>query len=561
MLATGTSSTTDGIITTPNGRSKGGRAARVGTLNKYLTDAGFGDRVQREPEISAADEFTDPPDTDFEPKGKPEDIAAAAAIPANNNDGSSPEWFDIQKQWVYLGHQKRFLDLASREMWEIEAFDKFFSYVRVSDKDGKTPLSTHILRNRLLPTYRSAVFEPGNSAPPKTGGNFNMWMPSDIVPKEGDSTLFDDHMEYLFADPVARGHVLDYLAWNYCNQNLKPRHWLLVHGEIQGTGKSFIAHVMRRLLGKKLSSGVYSNSRLLRGKNLTANHNGWELSTKLLVIEEVRPGFGSSAAVENMVHDLVSEDTLEVDMKNISPIQIANYLMGLLFSNKADALTFDNSDRRFEIESVDTPTRKLAVKPPAYYDKLYALLDDPVAMAAIAWQFTKRDLKGYSGLNNAPLTAAKVAMAEQTRDELSIWFDEHRSGPLLTRSLVTLDEVLAEIPKDIDRHARNIRKRVIALMREKLNGEDIGRVRLGGRKAPQISMWRINKETTEPTDRYAYPDKRLSLIYRRERGQLTPQEKREEAGREALRLEEARIEFAEAELVPEPVVDDIEAMM
>ena len=40
-----------------NGRNKAGKsAAKVGTFNKFLTDAGFGDRVQREPDLSAADD-------------------------------------------------------------------------------------------------------------------------------------------------------------------------------------------------------------------------------------------------------------------------------------------------------------------------------------------------------------------------------------------------------------------------------------------------------------------------------------------------------------------------
>jgi hypothetical protein len=38
-------------------RNKGGKCAKVGTFNKFLEDAGHGDKIKREPEISAAEEF------------------------------------------------------------------------------------------------------------------------------------------------------------------------------------------------------------------------------------------------------------------------------------------------------------------------------------------------------------------------------------------------------------------------------------------------------------------------------------------------------------------------
>jgi hypothetical protein len=44
-------------------RNMGGKAAKVGTFNKFLEDAGHGDKVKREPEIDARDEFAD--DFDF----------------------------------------------------------------------------------------------------------------------------------------------------------------------------------------------------------------------------------------------------------------------------------------------------------------------------------------------------------------------------------------------------------------------------------------------------------------------------------------------------------------
>jgi hypothetical protein len=485
----------------------------------------------------------------------PETLAdKPGAVPPSGSDG---EWGVIRKTFVHFGKQERFFSLNDWEMWKATAFDNHFAAVNVMGKETKNlPLSKHIFRNRLLPMFRSICFEPGNTAKNVNGGRFNMWVPSDIVAKKGDTTIFDAHMLYLFPDPLDRKHVLNWLAWVYRNQDKKPRHALLVHGELTGTGKSFLAYMMRRLLGKKLPNGIFSNSTMIKGTTLDAAHGGWEWKTKLLIVEEVRPGFGSSQAVIKGLHELISEPTIYVDQKNLEPEEIPNYIAAILFSNKDNALAIENNERRYLIVSVDA-AGKLLPKSAEYYVALYGLLDDDKAMAAIAYQLEKRDLEGYSGESAAPLTVAKDKMAEETRDELSLWFDEHMRSPPLSYQLVTLDEVLAIVPKDVAHVTKGLRKRLTDLMRDRLNAENLDKVRLGGRNEAEPRMWRINKETRTPTNRYDYPDKRLSLIYRGERGKLTPAEK---TARDALAIATARNEFA-ADAPPTVPVDELADLM
>jgi hypothetical protein len=66
-------------------RNMGGKAAKVGTFNKFLEDAGHGDKVKHEPEVDARDEFTDdadlsiPAPTTSEGKADREKAETAAA--------------------------------------------------------------------------------------------------------------------------------------------------------------------------------------------------------------------------------------------------------------------------------------------------------------------------------------------------------------------------------------------------------------------------------------------------------------------------------------------------
>lgn len=472
-----------------------------------------------------------------------DDLAGDA--PTDVSEGSSGEWYDITRQWVHVGRFERFLDLVTREMWRTTAFDNHFAAVKVMDKDKNAPLSKYIFRNRSLPMYKSVAYRPGGDA--VINGNFNMWLRSDIDAVEGDTTIFDAHMEYLFPGQDARDRVLNWLAWVYQNQDKKPRHALLIHGEIPGTGKSFIAHMLSRLLGRYLPSGVLSGTTTIKGGTLEAAHSGWEFQTKLVVVEEVRPGFGSSQAVVKGLHDLISEPTILVDKKNLDPETILNLLAFLLFSNKLDALTLDNSDRRYEIESVDLVpgSTKLMPKDKAYYIALYGLLDDPVAMAAFAYQLEKRDLGDYSGLSAAPLTAIKTVMADETRDDLERWFDDNVGVKPLRYSLVTLDEVHDVVPGDLRRPGW--RKRVSNLMRSKLKGVDIGQVRFGGTHDPRRSLWAINGRVDRKVASAIGGHKKLTKLYRTEHDQLTPYEKAARAEANARRTVEAQAEFAEVD--------------
>jgi hypothetical protein len=471
-------------------------------------------------------------------------------------EGSSDEWYDIKGRYVYVGRDERFVDTTTGESWKVTAFDKFYASVRVGGKDTGGRLSQYIFLNQLVPMCKSVVYMPGGDK--MINGNLNNWLPSDIVPRQGDTSRWNAHMAYLFPDLVIRDHVLNWLAWVYQNPGSHPKHALFVHGEVQGTGKSFIAHVLARVMGRPKGKG-YTGSKLIDAKTLEADHNGWELETKLAYVEEVRPGFGSSQAVLKKLHPLVTQDTIPIDRKGQDPEEIANYLALMLFSNKDDALAIDNTDRRYLIVSVDM-NGKLEKRSDAYYVALYDLLKEADAMAAIAFELASRDLKGYSGLAAAPATEAKARMVEETRDDLELWFDEHRASFPLNCQLTTLDEIMEHIPNEILHSTRNIRKRLARLVREKLFGESLDKVRLGGRYDPQPRLWRINKETSTPTDRQKYPDKLLSLIYRRERGKLTPEEQANDSKRDAEALREARAEFAVEPVTIQPV-DAIDALM
>jgi hypothetical protein len=237
---------------------------------------------------------------------------------------------------------------------------------------------------------------------------------------------------------------------------------------------------------------------------------------------------------------------MHVDMKLAHDFDMPNVIACGLGSNKQDALSMDNSDRRYLIVSTDSgrPAGKpLQPKPNAYYDTLYAMLADSAALGAIAHQLKTRKLGGYSGLHRAPFTAAKAAMMAASAGDLEKWMLENVDSPPLCYSLVTVDEIVEALPRDI-KSERGQRQHVADILLDKLKGENLGKVRLGGRTAGQPRLWALHRRGLDPI-KDKYPDNVLAKRYRIERGQFTPAEKATRAAAQAKALAEAAADFAD----------------
>src|SRR5205085_7167844 len=131
----------------------------------------------------------------------------------------------------------------------------------------------------------------------------------------------------------------------------------------------------------------------------------WALRCKLCIIEELMQV--GKREVANELRDIITEPTIEVNIKNVPAQLVENYMAMMGISNHPDALPLDKTDRRWLV--VET---KVTRKDPDYYRRLFKILSDPDALAAIAYELKTRDLKGYDASGVAPMTAAKQRMIE-----------------------------------------------------------------------------------------------------------------------------------------------------
>jgi hypothetical protein len=471
---------------------------------KLLDHLGNGDLIG--PATAAGDFANDPP-----PPLTPAEMAERLRITEARRAALSVQpvrnYGDLIKNFVYIGLQKRWVHEPDASLWDKEGFDRYFANIKFPNTpQGKARPTEFLL---ALPhghahgcrRYQTMTYMPG--APGVIGHAFNFYTPSDIVAAKGDTSIWDAHLEYLFPNEPDRKVVLDWLAWVLQNLSRKPKHALLIHGEHQGTGKSWIADVFTRLIGKQ-------NTTPGDQATLERQHNGFMLHCKLLTIEELR-GLGPNSKAAKELHNMISQESVNIDEKNMPPFTLDQVMAILLMTNSRRAIRADDTDRRYAIVSTDAVPHDQA-----YYVRLFDLLDDKAALAAIAWQLLHRELGTYTAAGRAPNTLAKREMTANSSGDLEQWMIENADNAPLCYRLVSIDEIIQRLPADLRQGKQGaLRGDVRDVLTRKFNGlAHPEQIRPNGRNGDKLRVWAIGPDAETVAETM---HGNLADIYRRER--------------------------------------------
>lgn len=345
---------------------------------------------------------------------------------------------ELAEDWVYISQQEQFVRRSDGFTLSAKAFERRYGYA-----SRQQPIVTKLLKGNAtgIRKFDTYCYEPGMGE--LECRSYNLYRPSEIAPKVGDTSTWDEHLAFMFPDENDRAHVLNWLAWTYQNPGKKPKHMLIIQGEQQGTGKSFIGDVFAAILG-------HHNTTQLRDEITKSAFNGWAKHTKLIVIEEVRQAGRNDVA--RALHDMITQEWITINEKNVPHFRMKDYIAWLGFTNRDDAMSMDDSDRRYLV--VKTPA---VARDAGYYTDLYGLLEAPEALGAIAASLASRDTGAYNGAGRAPETVAKSAMIEAGRGDLETWFRENAGSPPLAWKLVQLSDVIDVLPSYVTRGSGGIR--------------------------------------------------------------------------------------------------------
>ena len=200
------------------------------------------------------------------------------------------------------------------------------------------------------------------------------------------------------------------------------------------------------------------------------------MRTKVVTCEEVR---SLSAQAMRKLHGWITQGRLHINEKNMPQVIIPDVLAYLFFSNKLDAIALDDSDRRYLVAETNVKP-----KDKEYYCRLYDLLDDPAALAAIKHQLMTRDLHGYTAAAAAPYTDAKGRMIEEGATDLQSYMVSQQGQPPFNRHVVTLKEIVGAIPREFLPRGGKVLSPVKDVLRRRYSGIALPNA-IGNRRAQE----------------------------------------------------------------------------
>ena len=426
-------------------------------------------------------------------------------------------------RWVWVIGIKRFINRLNPTVnWEGAQFDSAYNYLCPK---GASSISRYLFKKKdILRRFDTIAFRPGRVEcvgttdktllPLENPAEYNVWRPSSVTPKPGNTSLWTAHLEYLFPDANDRNAVLNWMAWVIQNPSRKPNHALLIVGRETGTGKSWIARVMEQIIGE-------NNTQRPKNSSMGGDFNSWLKDCRLCLLEEVMQ-VGRRENI-NAMRDLITETSVEVNMKGVPAFKIPNYAAMFGVTNHTDALPVDDKDRRWFIIETLAKT-KAPDEEAAYYAPLLAAVPDEPGMPArdpnmvpaiyyelltrdiAAFPLTTKDRDGnevkviYNGLSRAPWSVAKETMIELSRTDAETWLHDNIGNEPLSRAVTTIRDIVEYMPASIQRTSRLETSVIPNFLRDKRNGFKVGnQTRLNDRR--KVHLWVLGRDGVRYGDR------------------------------------------------------------
>ena len=253
-----------------------------------------------------------------------------------------------------------------------------------------------------------------------------------------DTSIFFNHMDYLFPVKTEREWFIDWMAFNiqFPQRRCKvtPLHISVPHG----TGRGWVVELLGHLLGPW--NCTKTTMRVLTGEGNGGAFQDYLNESLFCAVEEVREG-KRRYSVSDRIRDVLESPRLEVNTKFGGKKTQTVFTNFFLMSNHPDALVIGEEDRRINVLSGPGAPRDSR-----YYTRLYEWLETD-GVAALYHGLRARDLTGFNWQRSMK-TESRTEMISNNRtetEELFFQFLEEPPFPAMTftqikRALTGLSE-------------------------------------------------------------------------------------------------------------------------
>jgi hypothetical protein len=275
------------------------------------------------------------------------------------NDGA-PGWCS---DWVYVNSHNAFVHVDNLQELNAAAFNlKCGSLVPAGENGHRISAARYVSEGsyvRLVDTKNYLPQFPNDSVVKKDGRLIlNTFDPRTVPATASEFSeaglaaigAVEKHLQLLANDAAAGRILTEWLAFQvqYPGRQIL---WAPVIQGIQGVGKTWVAELLRTVLGSA-NVGVVSPSVVV------GDFNDWAVGTQVNVLEELRLQGRNRYDAVNALKPMITDSTFQVNPKGVRAYLaygVANYIC---FTNFKDALPLDATDRRWwvvfcEVESLD----------------------------------------------------------------------------------------------------------------------------------------------------------------------------------------------------------------
>lgn len=177
-----------------------------------------------------------------------------------------------------------------------------------------------------------------------------------------------NHLAKLISEPDYTRTIIDFMAFMVQFPGRKIRWAVFIQGA-EGAGKTYLAEVMRAVLGK-------GHVRVIGDETIKKGWTEWSFGKQLVVLEEIYATGSSRHATMNLLKGLITNAHIPIEQRNRDSREEENRTNYLLFSNHHDALALTPNDRRyFVVKSALQDRAQALALGEDYFIELFGLLE------------------------------------------------------------------------------------------------------------------------------------------------------------------------------------------